>query len=106
AALYERGPGFRSNGLLAFPVTLPVNDVGREVRQQGLSGPEAGREIASRIRGLNQTLLAELAAIPGVRQVAATSSNLSIGGWFEPRPFSVEGRPYQRGLDIPMATSE
>jgi putative ABC transport system permease protein len=105
-ALYQSGPGFRSNGLLAFQVTLPVNEVIRDVRQQGLSGPEAGREIQFRIQGLNQRLLADLATIPGVRQAAATSSNLSIGSWFEPRPFSIEGRSYEPGRGTPMATAD
>ena len=104
AALYERGPGFRSQGLLSLRVTLPVSDFIKELREENLSGPDAARTFRSRVERINATLLTDLGSIPGVRQVAATSSVLNIGAWFEPAPFSIEGRTAE--FDTPMATPD
>ena len=100
AALYERGPGLRPDNLLTLIVPTPASDIFAELREQGLAQQELFDAARARVRVLEEELLRRVGDIPGIERAAATST-LPMQGWFQPREFTIEGRPLDNELDRP-----
>jgi putative ABC transport system permease protein len=101
AALYRNGPGLQSENLLTFIVTFPFSNYYNEGTERGLDNRKAYDYALGRLAAANDKLLAELNAVPGVRQAAAVSE-LPMQGFFTPDEFSIEGRPYESSRDAPQ----
>jgi predicted permease len=78
--LYEQGPGFRPDSINSMYIGLPMYE--RRIRDN-----EEFRRVAS---GMFDRALQSVAAIPGVRAIAAVS-HLPLAGFYYLADFTVEG---------------